>query len=96
MNNGIAFNQLRGNLMKSDPERYFKLELIGRLIGLREKKGFSQSELARLSGVPQKTISRMENLKSQPSIGTFYKLADAMDYNMKVVFEEKNGMPKSK
>lgn len=90
MNKNATFDDLRNTLLKSDSERYFKLELVGTMIGLRNKKGISQSELARRSGVPQKTISRMENTKSQPSLGTYYKLADALGYNMKLIFEEKD------
>ena len=48
----------------------FEVELIGKMIEAREKKGYSQRELAELSGVKQPAIARMENLKSTPQIDT--------------------------
>ena len=52
----------------------FEVELIGKMIEAREKKGYSQRELAELSGVKQPAIARMESLKSTPQIDTLLKI----------------------
>lgn len=48
------------------------------LVACRENRGISQKELSRLSGVAQKTISRIENGLDSPKISTIYKLTEAM------------------
>ena len=70
------------------PEEEFVTKLIAHIIFVRVKEGISQSELSRRSGVPQKTISRMENRLSLPSIQTLYKLAEAMDYKLNFELEK--------
>jgi transcriptional regulator with XRE-family HTH domain len=52
----------------------------------RERRGLSQRELSKLSGVPQKTISRIENGLDSPKIETLGKLASAL--KMKIVLVE--------
>ena len=49
----------------------------------REKKGISQTELARLSGVKQQTISLIENGESKnPGIETLHGLAVALECDL--------------
>lgn len=49
---------------------------------LREAKGWSQAELARRSGVPQPTISRIEAGESGSiSLGNLERLAEALGVN---------------
>lgn len=79
-----TFAEIRNSFMQINPEKTFTLELIGRIAGIREKEGISQSELSRRSGVPQKTISRMENGLSTPSLETLYKLINSMNYNIDI------------
>ena len=79
---GTSFIDIRNALMKTDPEKTFKTELLGRIKGIREREDISQSELSRRSGVPQKTISRMESGLSTPSIETLYKLIDSLGYKL--------------
>lgn len=83
------FEDVREIMNEVSPEKAFKLELNGRVQGIRERKGLSQSELSRLSGVPQKTISRMENGLSTPNMETMCKLIDAMGYKIHPHLEEK-------
>jgi transcriptional regulator with XRE-family HTH domain len=45
---------------------------------IREQRGLSQDELARLSGVPQDGISRVERGLRKPHFGTLVKLARAL------------------
>jgi len=46
---------------------------------LREKKGMSQSELARVSGVARQTVINLENGATTAMSSTLIKLADALD-----------------
>lgn len=63
-------------------ERNLSRELIECIADLRVKRGLSQSALSRFSGVPQKTISRMENGLTTPSLDTLVRLLDAMNYTL--------------
>jgi transcriptional regulator with XRE-family HTH domain len=61
-------------------------ELVGVLVKLvRQFKGFSESELARRSGVTLETISRLEHGKHKPQRRTVMKLADALEVQPKQV-----------
>jgi len=72
------FEDVRKNLAKEDLELFISLEIVGKLIAARDRKGFSQRELSRLSNVPQKTISRMESGKDVPKLITLLKLANVL------------------
>ena len=60
------------------------VELIGKMIEAREKKGYSQRELAELSGVKQPAIARMESLKSTPQIDTLLKILAPLGYTLSI------------
>ena len=62
----------------------FEVELIGKMIEAREKKGYSQRELAELSGVKQPAIARMERLKSTPQIDTLLKILAPLGYTLSI------------
>lgn len=83
------FEDVRNVMVEVAPDRAFRLELIGRIKGKREVQGLSQSELSRKSGVPQKTISRMENGLSVPAMDTLGKLVDALGFKIPFKLEEK-------
>ncbi len=88
-----TLTQIRGALVQEGlitPEEEYATKLIARIRYARVREGISQSELSRRSGVPQKTISRMENGLSIPSISTLYKLVDSMGYTFKFDLEKKN------
>lgn len=63
----------------------FEVELIGKMIKAREKKGLSQRELAKLSGVKQPVIARIETLKSTPQLDTILKILVSLGYTLEVV-----------
>jgi len=84
-----TFADIRNAFMQIDSELTISNELIGRIKGIREKEGIPQSELSRRSGVPQKTISRMENGLSTPSLNTLYKLINSLDYTIEFNIEKK-------
>ena len=62
----------------------FEVELIGKMIEAREKKGYSQRELAELSGVKQPAIARMESLKSTPQVDTLLKILAPLGYTLSI------------
>ncbi len=63
----------------------FDVALIGKMIEAREAKGLSQRELAKLSGVKQPAIARMESMKSTPQIDTILKILIPLGYTLKIV-----------
>ena len=66
--------------MVTDKERigYFAINL-RRIMGNRGPDGMTQKELEALSGVPQETISRCLNAKSDPALCVAVRLAQALD-----------------
>ena len=62
----------------------FEVELIGKLIEAREKKGLSQRDLAQLSGVRQPAIARLESMKSTPQIDTLLKILAPLGYTLSI------------
>lgn len=62
----------------------FEAALIGKMIDVREQKGYSQRELAELSGVKQPAIARMESLKSIPRIDTLLKILASLGYTLSI------------
>lgn len=56
---------------------------------LRQKKGYSQAQLAKLCGVYQPTYSNWESHKFKPSLTHLQKLAEALDVSMDKLTESK-------
>lgn len=53
--------------------------MIVKLREMREKRGWTQAELSRRSGVPQPMISEIESSEVKfPRVDTLYKLAQAL------------------
>lgn len=63
----------------------FEVELIGKLIELREAKGLSQYQLAEISGVKQPAIARLEKLKAVPKIDTLFKILNPLGYKLAII-----------
>ncbi len=59
--------------------------LIRQLIVARKKKKLTQSRLARLAGLKQQAVSRIETRENEPTLGTFLKLAEAAGLSVKLV-----------
>ncbi|MYR08996.1 helix-turn-helix domain-containing protein [Gordonia sp. SID5947] len=53
-----------------------------RLAALREERGFSQADLARLSGVGRSTLTHWESGKSSPQVDLLAKAARILDVRM--------------
>ena len=63
----------------------FEVELIGKLIAAREKKGLSQKELAELAGLKQPAIARLESMKATPQIDTLFKILVPLGMKLEIV-----------
>ncbi len=62
----------------------FEVALIGKVIEAREARGISQRELAKLSGVKQPAIARLERMQATPQIITLFKLLSPLGYTIKL------------
>lgn len=61
-----------------------------RIKELREKKGYSQTHLAELSGVSRMTIIALENNEEhEAKVGTLKSLANALEVPVSELFAEK-------
>lgn len=63
----------------------FEASLIGKMVEAREKRGMSQRDLAKLSGVKQPAIARMESLRAAPQIDTLLKVLTPLGYTIEIV-----------
>lgn len=66
-------------------EIQLKIDLVGKLIEAREKKGISQRQLAEMSGLKQSAIARLENMKVTPQIDTLFKVLKPLGYKLAIV-----------
>jgi transcriptional regulator with XRE-family HTH domain len=63
----------------------FEVALIGKLIEARDSKGVTQQELARMTGLKQSAIARLESMKSTPQIDTLFKILKPLGYTLAIV-----------
>lgn len=75
---------------EDDFQEFIILELISEISNEREEIGMSQRELSKISGVPQKTISRLENGIDVPKLKTLFKLLNALNLDLKIQVIHKN------
>lgn len=79
-----ALSDVRRSMQDFDLERFIIFDIIAEISMNREDRKISQRKLSELSGVPQKTISRVESGKDIPKFKTLMKLLNALDLNMEV------------
>lgn len=60
-----------------------------KIIELREKKGWSQSDLARACGKDRQAIEKLENGKVNPTLYTLYEVAKALEVSLASLFDLK-------
>lgn len=84
-----TFKDLCNEQAVKDSSAFIIMEITGKLIAMRDRFKISQRELSRLSGVPQKTISRIESGIDIPKISTLMKLANALGLELQVSLVEK-------
>lgn len=86
---GTNFNELWNDPEFIDDTQKEKINrevaLIGKFIEARNKKGISQRELARICGLRQPAIARMESRKTTPKIDTVLKALEPLGYTLDIV-----------
>lgn len=65
-----------------------KDSLAVKLIEARNKKGITQKQLADVTGIYQADISKIERGLANPSLSTLNRLADGLNMQLKIDFEE--------
>jgi len=92
----ITYREHRKELLKDKKvkDEYEKLlpeyELAKSLIDQRLKKRMTQGDVAKKTGMPQSTISRIEGLThGLPKLSTLKKIADALDAKLVIRIEGK-------
>lgn len=63
---------------------YSPKQLADMMLLIRQKNGWTQSELAKKVGIKQATISNFENNPDKTTLSTFFKLAQAMDLTLSI------------
>ncbi len=71
-----------------------RIDLGLRLKYFRNKRGLSQSELAKLVGVTPSTISQVESNLIYPSLPALMKLAEVLSVDITSFFQDREGGPK--
>lgn len=84
-----TFQEIQRLQKENDFKEFIILELIGDISAEREDRGISQRELSKISGVPQKTISRLENGLDIPKFSTLFKLMNALDLEIEIKVSKK-------
>jgi ribosome-binding protein aMBF1 (putative translation factor) len=75
-------------------EIQLKIDIAGKLIEARSRKGMSQQRLAEMSGLKQPAIARIERMQTTPQIDTLFKLLKPLGYTLAIVPDKmghKNG-----
>lgn len=86
-----SFADLRSELAQQDPDLYVAMEIMGKIMASRDRQGISQRKLSELSGVAQKTISRIENGIDIPKLATLIQLTNALGLELSVVEKRSDG-----
>ena len=74
------------NLTQAEKDEIqLKIDLVGKLIEARERKGISQKKLAEMSGLKQPAIARLERMQATPQIDTLFKLLKPLGYTLAIV-----------
>jgi len=63
-------------------------KLLGlRIVELRQKRGWSQSDLARASGKDRQAIEKLENGKVNPTLYSLSEIAKALEIKLSVLVD---------
>lgn len=64
-------------------------QLIKKITEIRTVKGVSQQDLAKITGIKQPIISRMEQGITNPRLDTVIKIVDALGHELTLIEKEK-------
>lgn len=59
--------------------------IIGTIIEQRNTLGLSQRDLAKICGIPQSSVARIESFQTTPNLGTLLKILRALGLKLVVV-----------
>lgn len=62
-----------------------QVELMKKMIEVRERQGLSQKQLAEKCGINQSAIARMEKMNNVPQVNTLLKLLAPLGYKLDIV-----------
>ena len=68
-------------------ELWLRSKIVMQFIYLREKKGYTQQEIAFKMGVMRQQITRFENMSNSPTIFFLVKYANALDTEIDVILK---------
>ena len=71
-------------------ELWLRSKIVMQFIYLREKKGYTQQEIAFKMGVMRQQITRFENMSNSPTIFFLVKYANALDTELDVILKGVN------
>ena len=60
-------------------------KLIQEMIKIRKEQHITQTQLAKMTGNKQQSISRIEKKLLKPSLATFCKIINTLGYDLKIV-----------
>jgi DNA-binding XRE family transcriptional regulator len=66
-------------------EILLKVDLIGKLIEARERKGLTQQALAEICGVKQPFIARLEKGNTDPQLTTLLRILKSLGYKLAII-----------
>lgn len=90
-----SFSQIKNRLLKNPEIRKAyedlgpEFELARMLIERREKKGLTQTDLAKKVGTKQSAIARLESGSYNPTVVFLGKVAKALDTNLSISFRSR-------
>ncbi len=82
----VSFEQQQSDKRIEDYDIYDEIAKL--IVTEREKKGWTQKQLAEFAGISQANISKFENGNSHPTLLTLKKIADACGKHLTVSFSE--------
>lgn len=71
-------------LKKAYEHAQHEYEVVKQLVKMRNEMGFSQSDVARQSGLTQQMISRIETVDNSPTLRSFIKYVDSLGLEIKI------------
>ena len=66
-----------------------EVKLIGKMIEAREKQGLTQRDLAKISGVKQPFLVRLQPPRSTPQLDTLLKVLIPLGYSLEIISLQK-------
>ena len=81
----IYNNKELKNMEIEQQEKWLRAKIVMQFIYLRQKKGYTQQEIADKMGVMRQQITRFENLSNSPTIFFLVKYANALDTELDVI-----------